>query len=264
MIGVGPGPTFYDGREDDLPRRQGDHWMTRRLLIALCLLAVPLAAAPSADAAKRKVPRGFFGTIFDGDVRSGSPTLVDQEFGLMATSGVESVRTNFFWGEVQPSRGTTTFASTDPIVRETRAARAAAAARGDRRSAVGPQVPGQGGLPAQAGGRLHRLPVRPGQALRPEGHVLDREPDGAQAPDPRVADLERAQPALPVGAGQGPGVQAGRPGLRQAAARVAEHPEEDRPAGEGRARRAHQRLLDRPRPRSTPAAASRVSSTSRP
>ncbi len=92
--------------------------MTRRLLTALCLLAVPLAAAPSADAAQRKVPRGFFGTIFDGNVRSAGPTLVDQEFGLMATSGVESVRTNFFWGEVQPSRGTTTFASTDPIVRE--------------------------------------------------------------------------------------------------------------------------------------------------
>ena len=78
--------------------------MTRRLLIALCLLAVPLAAAPSADAAKRKVPRGFFGTIFDGDVRSAAATLVDQEFGLMATSGVESVRTNFFWAEVQPAR----------------------------------------------------------------------------------------------------------------------------------------------------------------
>ena len=48
--------------------------MTRRLLIAVCLLAVPLAAAaPSADAAKRKVPRGFFGTIYDGDLRGGEP-----------------------------------------------------------------------------------------------------------------------------------------------------------------------------------------------
>lgn len=92
--------------------------MTRRLLIAVCLLAVPLAAAaPSAEAAKRTVPRGFFGTIFDGDLRAASPTLVDGEFGLMSSSGVESVRTNFFWGEVQPSRGTTTFAKTDALVR---------------------------------------------------------------------------------------------------------------------------------------------------
>ena len=43
--------------------------MTRRLLIATCLLAVPLAAAPTAEAAKRSVPRGFFGTIFDGPIK---------------------------------------------------------------------------------------------------------------------------------------------------------------------------------------------------
>ena len=33
-----------------------------------------------------------------------------------------------------------------------------------------------------------------------------------------MADLERAEPALPVGAAGGPGLQEGRPGLRQAAA----------------------------------------------
>jgi hypothetical protein len=89
--------------------------MTRRLLFAACLLAISLAAAPTADAA-RKVPRGFFGTVFDGPIKSAAPNLIDGEFGRMDSAGVESVRTNFTWGDVQPARGTTTFAKTDLIV----------------------------------------------------------------------------------------------------------------------------------------------------
>ena len=46
--------------------------MTRRFLIAACLLAISLAAAPTADAA-RKVPRGFFGTVFDGPSTAPTP-----------------------------------------------------------------------------------------------------------------------------------------------------------------------------------------------
>jgi hypothetical protein len=88
----------------------------RSLLIAACLLAIPLAAAPTADAA-RKAPNGFFGTIFDGPIKSAAPTLVDGEFGRMTAAGVQSVRTNFHWGDIQPARGTTTFAKTDVLVR---------------------------------------------------------------------------------------------------------------------------------------------------
>jgi hypothetical protein len=92
--------------------------MTRRLIVATCLLAALLAAAPSAEAAKRRVPRGFFGTIFDGPVKDAAAPLVTQEFGRMASSGVESVRTNFFWSEGQPSPGVTDFSRTDALVRE--------------------------------------------------------------------------------------------------------------------------------------------------
>ncbi|MBN1529342.1 MAG: hypothetical protein JW895_09805 [Thermoleophilaceae bacterium] len=89
--------------------------MPRRLLIAACLLAMSLAAAPTADAA-RKVPRGFFGTVFDGPIKSAAPTLIDGEFGRMSSAGVESARTNFAWGDIQPVRGTTTFVKTDVLV----------------------------------------------------------------------------------------------------------------------------------------------------
>jgi hypothetical protein len=90
--------------------------VTRRLVTVLCLLALPLAAAPAAEAAKRKVPRGFYGTVFDGPIRDAGAPVVTQEFGLMASSGVESVRTNFFWGDGQPARGVTTFAKSDLLV----------------------------------------------------------------------------------------------------------------------------------------------------
>ena len=92
--------------------------MTRRLIVATCLLAALLAAAPSAEAAKRRVPRGFFGTIFDGPVKDAAAPLVTQEFGRMASSGVESVRTNFFWSKGQPSPGVTDFSRTDALVNE--------------------------------------------------------------------------------------------------------------------------------------------------
>ena len=101
--GLRPGPwsigTSYSARSTAPDSRTGPGIaaMTRRLILATCLLAALLAAAPSAEAAKRRVPRGFFGTIFDGPIKDAAAPLVTQEFGRMASSGVESVRTNFFW-----------------------------------------------------------------------------------------------------------------------------------------------------------------------
>ena len=92
--------------------------MTRRLIVATCLLAALLAAAPSAEAAKRRVPRGFFGTVFDGPIKDAGTPLVTQEFGRMASSGVESVRTSFQWTHGEPSHGVFDFARTDAVVRE--------------------------------------------------------------------------------------------------------------------------------------------------
>jgi hypothetical protein len=92
--------------------------MTRHLLAAICLLAALLLCVPAADAAKRRVPRGFFGAVFDGPVRDVGGPLVTQEFGRMASSGVESVRTNFVWAQAESTPGVTDFARTDLVVRE--------------------------------------------------------------------------------------------------------------------------------------------------
>jgi hypothetical protein len=75
-----------------------------------------LMAAPGASA---YVPHGFFGVMYDHGVEKASDGVQDAQFDLMASSGVETVRTVFDWGEAQPDgRGTEfKFERTDGIVR---------------------------------------------------------------------------------------------------------------------------------------------------
>lgn len=89
--------------------------MTMRLSILLALVAL-LAAAPAADAAKRKVPRGFYGVMWDRDAASASDAAQERQWSLMASSGVESVRTVFSWARAQPNPRVTSFAETDALV----------------------------------------------------------------------------------------------------------------------------------------------------
>ena len=119
--------------------------MTRRLLIALCLLAVPLAAAPSAEAAKRGVPRGFFGAIFDGPIKDAAahPRHAGVRPHGLVGRRIRSHQLLLGRGAAR-SRASPTFARTDAIVRE-------AAAHGQLLLPVvtaaprlGPPVPGQG------------------------------------------------------------------------------------------------------------------------
>jgi hypothetical protein len=91
--------------------------VTRAGLLLLALLA--LLAAP-AQAAERKVPRGWLGVTVDGPVRADATG----EWDRMVASGVESVRTAVRWNELQPVAGAAPdFAALDPLV-------AAAASRG--------------------------------------------------------------------------------------------------------------------------------------
>jgi hypothetical protein len=80
-------------------------------LVAL-LVAAPLAAA-------RSVPQGFFGVMYDHGVAEAPGEVQDAQWDLMASSGVESVRTVFSWAGAQPGgRGTPIgFEATDPVVR---------------------------------------------------------------------------------------------------------------------------------------------------
>ena len=82
----------------------------RRLaLAALAALAALLAAyatttpftSSTARAAARKVPFGFLGVMADG-VLLDNQINVDSEMGVMAQTGVESVRIGVYWSVIQP------------------------------------------------------------------------------------------------------------------------------------------------------------------
>ena len=80
-------------------------------------LAALLVAAPLAEA--RTVPQGFYGVMYDHGVTRAPDDVQDAQWDLMASSGVESVRTVFNWADAQPDgRGSAiSFAETDPVVR---------------------------------------------------------------------------------------------------------------------------------------------------
>jgi hypothetical protein len=81
-------------------------------------LAALLLAAPPALAA-RAAPQGFFGVMYDHGIERASAEVQDAQWDLMASSGVESVRTVFDWADAQPDgRGSAfKFDQTDGVVR---------------------------------------------------------------------------------------------------------------------------------------------------
>jgi hypothetical protein len=88
------------------------------LLAAVTLLAVGAMAGP-AQAAKRKVPFGFFGVTLISEL--GNPRLMpdaalDQQMALAAGSGVESLRVTFGWSSIEPADGTFNWARVDRLV----------------------------------------------------------------------------------------------------------------------------------------------------
>jgi hypothetical protein len=82
------------------------------VLLLAALVALLVAAAP-ADAAKRKVRFGFFGTVFGVS----PPHVRDAQFALMAQNGVESLRVSAYWHTLEPQRGVYNFADLDMTVR---------------------------------------------------------------------------------------------------------------------------------------------------
>jgi len=76
--------------------------LVTRAIVLIVLVA--LAAAIPAHAAKRKVPPGFFGSDWGGEVATADLATQDTEWGRMAESGVESARLVFNWAVAQPDR----------------------------------------------------------------------------------------------------------------------------------------------------------------
>ena len=90
----------------------------RPLIAVVAALVALLVAVPGASA-QRSVPQGFFGVMYDHGIEKASDGVQDEQWDLMASSGVETVRTVFDWADAQPGgRGTEfDFERTDGIVR---------------------------------------------------------------------------------------------------------------------------------------------------
>jgi polysaccharide biosynthesis protein PslG len=88
------------------------------LLVALVVLASAAVAAP-AQAAKRKVPFGFYGATLIAELVSPqqiSDAALDQQMALMASSGVESLRVTLGWDALEPTQGTYRWTILDRLV----------------------------------------------------------------------------------------------------------------------------------------------------
>jgi polysaccharide biosynthesis protein PslG len=88
-------------------------------LLLAALAAVLLAMPAAADAAKRRVPFGFFGTVAPQEMMAAgqvSDAAVEQQMALMARSGVESVRVITGWVTLEPSAGVYDWTRLDRVV----------------------------------------------------------------------------------------------------------------------------------------------------
>ena len=75
-----------------------------RLAAIAFAVAIAVSLFPASAAAQRSVPRGWLGVIADGPLTAPGAAL-DGEWDLMASSGVESVRTAFYWPSAQREEG---------------------------------------------------------------------------------------------------------------------------------------------------------------
>ena len=186
------------------------------------------------------MPRGWLGAQADGPLTElGNP--FGSEYDLMRSSGVEAVRTAFDWRAAQPDEnGPIDFAPMDAVV-------AAAAQRGlpvlpvvHRTPSWAAAHPSKGAASTPQGTAAYTqfLTALVGR-YGPNGLAVGGAAGAAADTDPRLADLERAEPdALLVHA-------AVREGLREAAAGVAARAARGRPGLADGARRPPERELDR-------------------
>ena len=81
------------------------------------VLALALTALGIAPAAQARVPEGFFGTMWDREAITSPEAAQDQQWALMSASGVQTVRTVFWWSKAQFSAGQPyDFSETDGVV----------------------------------------------------------------------------------------------------------------------------------------------------
>ena len=88
----------------------------RPIALAAAIVAALLVAPTTADAAKRKVPFGFFGAVSPPILEGVGSVKLDQQMRLMAQSGVESVRITRAWNELEPGEGNYRLSGLDRFV----------------------------------------------------------------------------------------------------------------------------------------------------
>ena len=144
---------------------------------------------------------------------------MDGEWDLMATSGAESVRTAFYWPQRAARHASPPdLAHLDGLVLQAARRGIARAADRDGHARLGGEPARRRDLSPARSAALRRLPARAGRPLRAAGLAVGRAPRDRRAADPRVADLERAEPHALLDAAARPGLRAQ---LREAAARRA-------------------------------------------
>lgn len=79
-------------------------------------LFVALLLPATAHAAKRQVPQGWLGVVADGPLNDPAYPAGPAEWDRMAGSGVEAVRTAFYWRSIEPAPGQYDFAVKDALV----------------------------------------------------------------------------------------------------------------------------------------------------
>ena len=168
-----------------------------RLPVLTALVALALAAVPAAAAAERSVPRGWLGVIADGPLTDPA-TRSDGEWDLMAAQrrrvGADGLR---LARSAQPAGGAADrlrAPRTRVVLRRPRA-RGCRCCRSCTARPAGRRPPGDAGLAAARHGGLRRLPdARWSRATGRTGSLWAEHPELAARADPRLADLERAEP----------------------------------------------------------------------
>ena len=113
----------------------------------------------------------------------------------MRSSGVESVRSLFYWANVETAKGTYNWAGLDRTVGLSATHRLSILATIQGTPRWASTQPGRGDYATYPPKNLKDLQDFIGALIArygPKGDVLDRQPHHPEAPDPRVADLERA------------------------------------------------------------------------
>jgi hypothetical protein len=85
-------------------------------VLATFALFFGLLVPTTAHAAKRQVPRGWLGVVADGPLNDPAYAAGQGEWDRMASSGVEAVRTAFYWRSIEPSAGVYDFSVQDALV----------------------------------------------------------------------------------------------------------------------------------------------------